>query len=374
MAGYPNKYNFLMGLPITGRPIPVDVMFAFHSMAMPMNINMSMLMVRGKEVGVARNEIAEHAVANECKYIFFWDEDVACPPQSIPELIYKMEHNPDAAVIGGIYCLKRDPAEPLVFRGNGNGPYWKWRAGEFFEVTGIGMGCTLIRTELFKDLKKPWFQTVSDYSRMMDGNGGLEVWTEDLWFCDRVCKTKKWKIYADASLICAHYDMATSKPYQLPADSYPVRPLYAPTGSKKILAIGGPLNTKEGHVTTVDVDGNGNPEYRGDLRKLPFQHKEFDIVFTAALERYGTDETDEVLNEWLRCLKPGGEFRVVITDFDWAVKELAEKRIRPAQFMAGNRRTAFDLESLKALLKDHGLKDISKAKSDPAHIAVRATL
>jgi hypothetical protein len=127
--------NLLFGMPMTGRPIPPEVMFAFHSMAMPMNWNYHALQIMGKPVDEARNVFAETARQNNCKYIFTWDEDVACPPQTIPELIYKMEHTPDAAVIGGVYCLKRDPAEPLVFRGNGNGSYWDWKAGEFFEVS-----------------------------------------------------------------------------------------------------------------------------------------------------------------------------------------------------------------------------------------------
>jgi predicted SAM-dependent methyltransferase len=370
---YPHMQNLLFAVPLTGRPIPVDVMFAFHSMALPMNFNYSTLRVVGKPVDEARNEYAQYAVDHNCKYIFFWDEDVACPPQSIPELIYKMEHHPDIAVCGGIYCLKREPAEPLVFRGNGNGPFWDWKAGEFFEVSGIGMGCTIVRTEVFKDLKKPWFKTEFNYSQMMNGVAALESWTEDLWFCDRVTKTGKWKVYADGSLLCTHYDMATSKGFNLPADSKPVQHLSSPVGKKKILDIGSgktPYQTKEGKAVTADPDEKNEPDYRCDLRKLPFANAEFDVIFSPALERFPAEETAEVLTEWTRCLKPDGELRLVVSNVEWQARELIAGRVQPAQMITANRATAFTFESLKKSLSE--FKEVEKVQSDPAHIAIRA--
>jgi hypothetical protein len=375
MPGYPMFNNMLFAVPLTGRPIPPDVMFAFHSMAFPMNFNHYSLQLRGMPVDEARNTYAEYAIEHDCKYIFFWDEDVACPPHSIPELVYKMEHHPDIAVCGGIYCLKRDPAEPLVFRGNGNGPFWDWKAGEFFEVSGIGMGCTMVRTEVFKDLKKPWFKTEFNYKKMMDGIAGLESWTEDLWFCDRVTSTGKWKVYADASLLCTHYDMTTCKPYTLPADSKPVQHLQLPHGDKKILDLGSgktPYQTNEGTVVTVDPNEKSKPQYRCDLRKLPFGNQEFDIVFSPALEQYGREETGEVLAEWVRVLKPKGELRIVVSNQDWVSKQVAEGKLSLHDLYSRNHKTGFEYEELVSILKEFDLTDCEKVNSDAAHIGVRA--
>lgn len=373
MSSYPNKTNFLFAVPLTGRPIPPDVMFAYHQMASPMNTNHYHLQLRGLEVGEARNIFAEHALQNECKYIFFWDEDVACPPQTIPELIYKMQHHPEAAAIGGVYCLKREPAEPLLFRGNGNGPYWDWRAGEFFEVSGIGMGCTLVRTEVFKDLKKPWFKTEFNYTKMMDGIAGAESWTEDLWFCQRVSDTGKWKIYADTSILCTHYDMTyPCKGYSLPADSKPVQHMAA-TGKMKILDLGSgktPYAPKEGKPLRVDPEEKVNPDYRCDLRKLPFGNKEFDIVFSPALENFEAADTEDILSEWCRVLKDSGELRLVVGNQRWIAKEMLEGRLEPST-VYGKRRTGFTFEGLEKQLKQLHLKAES-VHCDPAHIALRA--
>ena len=373
MAGYPHKSNMLVAIPVTGRPIPPQVMFAFHSMAYPMNWNHYALQLWGLEVGDARCQFADSAEANGCKYIFFWDEDVACPPQAVPELVYKMEHNPKIAVCGGVYCLKREPAEPLLFRGNGNGPFWDWKAGEFFQVTGIGMGCTVVRVDALKDLKKPYFRTVYDYSRAMDGVAGIESWTEDLWFCQRIMDTGKWDIYADASIICTHYDPVTCKAYNLPPDSKPVQHLQYAVGKSKILDIGSgrtPYKTPDGTCITADPDERSKPDYRCDLRKLPFANKEFDIVFSPALDRFPVDETEEVLAEWVRVMKDTGEIRIVVSNFEWAAQEVVAKRISPSELLSHGYRTGFTIESLEAALLRHGLKT-ERIKSDPAHIAVR---
>lgn len=377
MAGYPHMTNLLFGMPLTGRPIPPDVMFAFHSMAFPMNYNHVVLQLRGLPVDEARNRFAEYALENNCKYIFTWDEDVACPPQTIPELIYKMEHHPEIAVCGGVYCLKRHPAEPLVFRGNGNGPFWDWKAGEFFEVTGIGMGCTIIRTDVFKDLKKPWFKTEFNYTNMLDGIGGVETWTEDLWFCERVTKTGKWKVYVDASLLCTHYDMTTCEGFKLPEDSKPVQHLHVSKGKKKILDIGSgsnPYQTKEGTPITADPNEKSKPDYRCDLRKLPFGNGEFDIAFSAALEHYKAEETLEVLTEWSRIIKPKGELRLVVQNTDWIREGVSKGTLDLKALYTNGTKTVFMKGELEQLLEQVGFVSIEKVPSDIAHLAFRAKI
>jgi len=368
---YPHRSNLLFAMPLTGRPLWPDLMFAFHSMAMPMNYNVMHLPIPGKPVDEARNIAAHHAKVNDVKYIFFWDEDVACPGQTIPELVYKMEHTPDAAVIGGVYCLKRNPAEPLLFRGNGNGPYWDWKAGEFFEVSGIGMGCTMIRVDVFDDLKKPWFKTQNDYSRMMEGTGGLEMWTEDLWFCKRVTDTGKWKVYVDTSIICGHYDMNTGKRFDLPPDSKPMQRLQVPKKSKKVLDIGGSgYTTDEGPIVTANDEEHPKPDYRCDLRRLPFDNGYFDIVFSSALERYESHETSDLIKEWARVLKPDGELRLVASNTEWLAKQFLSKKISAHQLYGKKRQSAFTPQSLTELLEEFTVETVG---SDPAHIGIRAT-
>jgi predicted SAM-dependent methyltransferase len=374
MTLYPHQNKLLIGIPFSGRPIPIDVMLSWHALAYPMNYAHMFMQVRGQPVDKAREAFAEQALAENCKYIFFWDEDVMPPSQAVPELIYRMEHTPDAAVVGGVYCLKREPPEPLVFRGNGNGPSWDWKAGEYFECSGVGMGCTVIRVECLKDLKKPWFKTEFDYSRAMDGQGGVESWSEDLWFCDRVTKTNKWKVYCDATIICEHMDFATEKKYSLPPDSKPVQHMPFAVGKKKIVDLGSgpfPYQCKDGSIVRVDIE-KYKPDYRCDLRKLPFEHKTFDVVFSPALEHYEKHEANDLIEEWLRIMKDDGQLRLVVTDITHVAKEITAGVRDPNSLYHERRRSFWTLDSINEELKRHSLK-VEKVPSDASHIAIRAT-
>lgn len=323
---YPHWPTIVWGLPITGKPLPPAVMFAYSEIGPPMNTNMVKLRVTGYQVADARNFFAREALKEKAKYLFFMDEDVAPPPFALRELMFQMEHHPDWGIIGGIYALKCERPEPLVFKGRGQGPYWKWRAGEVFQCTGLGMGCTLIRTDVFRDLTDPWFQTVQDLDAQLDNIPKGTVWTEDLWFCNEVTTKTKWKIIAHGGIICPHYDLSTGQAYELPPESYPMRRLMIPQGKKKIVDLGcGPnkYRTAEGRVIGVDIRDLDGVDYRCDLRKLPFATGSFDIVYSShTLEHFPRSESSAVLAEWVRILKLDGELRLVLPNLKWAAARI----------------------------------------------------
>lgn len=283
--GYPNFRTLAMCVPWTDRPLPPELPLAFKACAPPMNSNTIYFETHRKNIDEARNWFAEAAIQHNAKYLFMWDEDVLVPPHALRELCYVMDNWPKVGVIGGIYCLKTERPEPLVFKSAGSGPFWDWKVGEVFECGAIGMGCTLIRTELFKDIEKPWFRTVDDLSSYLDNIPAGEQWTEDLYFAKKVVESKKWKIMAHGGLVMPHIDVRTGRRYELPPDSKPARHLMLPVGKKKILDIGpgeaGRMRTQEGTVVTVDIRDGLGVDYRCDFRKMPFANEEFDIVHCA---------------------------------------------------------------------------------------------
>ena len=148
-----------------------------------MNYNTNFIALYGRPIDEARNIFAEEALKQNAKYLFMLGEDNIPPPFTIRQLIYDMEQDPELMVVGGIYCHKAKPTNPMIFRGNGAGCYWDWKVGELFEVSGLGMDCTLIRTELFTKLKKPWFKTIDNIEATRDAIPSGDSWTEDLYFC-----------------------------------------------------------------------------------------------------------------------------------------------------------------------------------------------
>jgi len=331
--GYPHMTTLAYGIPFSGRPLPPQLLLAFSQMSPPMNTNVIMFQTMGRNIDEARTYFAEKAIEHKAKYLLFWDEDVLVPAHALRELMFFMEHHPEAALCGAIYCLKvPHHPEPLVFKTPGAGPSWDWKVGEIFEVGGIGMGLCLIRVDMFKDLKKPWFKTVNDLSPFLDNIPYGEVWTEDLWFCKQIREAKQWKMFAHGQLICPHLDVTTGKAYELSPDSKPMKGLTAPRGKLKILDIGSgeqPYHSQEGKTITLDMREEVHPDYRCDGRKLPFATGEFDIVHSAhTLEHFDRGEVGAVLDEWLRVLKPDtGELRLNIPNLEWAAQQILKGTI-----------------------------------------------
>lgn len=338
--------GLVIGIPTLGRPTNLDWAMGFKSINPPINYNTVFSIVKGRPVAEARNMICEEAIKQNAKYVLFVGDDTIPPPHMLRQFIFRMENIPDCGVVGGVYCSKSDPPAPLVFRENGVGSYWDWKLGEFFEVTGLGMDCTMIRVDVLKEIEKPWFVTV-DKDNFLDGTNNAEMWTEDLYFLDKVAKTDKWKIYCDASVLAKHIDIYSGREYFLPPNSLPFRAAGVSKGEKKIIDLGcGPQYTafEEGTPIRVDLDERWNPDYRCDVRNLPFDNGEFDIVFSShVLEHFNRAEHPAVLAEWIRILKPTGELRLVLPNILWAARALVQLSDSPAANQAISEKMKIDI-------------------------------
>jgi hypothetical protein len=326
MNRIPSNLGLLIGIPTLGRLQPLQWGLAFKSLNCPINYNANTMVIYGHPVDEARNVIAKEALRQNAKFLFFLGDDVVVPAHALKSLIYHMEQHPEIGVVGGVYCSKCIPSAPLVFRELGTGSYWDWKVGEFFEVAGLGMDCTLIRTELFTKVSEPWFKTI-DSDKFLDAINHADTWTEDLYFLKKVAEETNYKIYCDGSVICDHYDGNT--PYKLPIDSIPMGRMPV-AKTKRALDIGcGEINREEQFpehtLVRVDAREECKPDYRCDIRSLPFGNEEFDLVFAShVLEHIRRDEWTDVLKEWIRVLKKDGEFVIIVPNLKWAAERLVE--------------------------------------------------
>ena len=178
--------------------------------------------------------------------------------------------------------------------------------------------------------------------------------------------------------------MQTGKATNLPPDSYPVQHLTA-TGKKKILDLGSgefPYRTNEGKVVTCDIREEVLPDYRCDLRRLPFATGEFDIIHSShVLEHFGREEVGSVLDEWVRVLKEDGELRFVLPNLKWAAGQLLKDVVSDdvmnvlygQQTYAQNyHKTGFTPETLRKMLEERKFKLID-IKTDGFNIVCIAT-
>lgn len=333
---YESNVGLLIGIPTLYRPTTIEWALALRGQTCPINYNATMLILPNYQIADARNIICEEALKLNTRYLYFIGDDTEPPLHALRQFIFRMEQMPELGVVGGIYCTKSDPPAPLVFRGNGAGSYWDWKVGEFFEVSGLGMDCTLIRTEMLRSLPKPWFKTI-DSDDFLGGRNYAEMWTEDLYFCKNVLDNTTYKIYADATVLPKHWDAINHKYYTLPSNSLPTRRISVGEGVKTLLDIGcgETRNEFEGYeITRVDIREDVNPDYRCDVRQLPFGDESYDAIFSShVLEHFSRQEHIQVMKEWLRVVKTGGEVFIVVPSIKWAADVLAQSEISPEDEM-----------------------------------------
>ena len=215
-----SKVGLVLGLPFGRQLVRREWALAMETIAWPLNVTIMHAAVFDRKISEARETICEQAVAVGAPFIWFVDDDTV-PISAAPRLLmYQLEQHPEAIAIGGIYCSKTDPPQPMVFQDFGTGSDWNWKVGEVFECKAIGTGCMMIRTELLKTLERPWFRTID--LAVLGGDQYSVQTTDDMYFCKKAIKAGH-KILAHGAVLCPHWDVSSGICYELPKDSRPYK-------------------------------------------------------------------------------------------------------------------------------------------------------
>jgi 2-polyprenyl-3-methyl-5-hydroxy-6-metoxy-1,4-benzoquinol methylase len=144
----------------------------------------------------ARNDLVKMALKDNCDYIFFIDSDTLIPEGALDRLL---EMNVDIA--SGLYFSKGKPYLPVARVKEGDRHFFleDFEFNRIMEVQGVGMGCCLIKSDVFKNLEFPYFKLEW---RKFEGQD-YQI-AEDLYFCDEAIK-KGYKVYLNTGIICPHY-------------------------------------------------------------------------------------------------------------------------------------------------------------------------
>ena len=170
--------------------------------------------VRGYDVATARNRIAQKSLDLKADYVLMVDNDVVLPKDALKTLLGNRKevclgyyaHRGDDNLYHGRTCIcklrDKDGKEyynfPLESEYTAEELHGMVKSGETcIEVHGGGMGCALIRTDVFEKTSYPWY----DWVNYGDANRGML--SEDLYFCS-LCRTSGIKIYADVRVGCGH--------------------------------------------------------------------------------------------------------------------------------------------------------------------------
>lgn len=292
--------------------------------------------VKGKKIAEARNEIVQYAINMDADYIYWLDDDVIAPADAFLKL---WNHQKD--IINGVYWSKSNPPMPLIFRGHLGMPYLNWHIGDLLEVDACGNGLTLVKTDVYRKISEkvggPWYST--EYGSFPGVKQTPYNNTEDLYF---YWKAKKagFKVWVDTSVQAHHYDKNSDVMYQIPSSSPQANPKWAikPLGDKLIADIGSggisPYMLDEGTVVSFDIREDVHPDVVCDVgKKLPIPDETFDIVFSShTLEHFGWRVVDNILKEWSRILKVGGELRLVVPNMRHVAKRFLDDTIAPTDY------------------------------------------
>jgi GT2 family glycosyltransferase len=218
------QVGIAIGLPFGGRLVHPKWAVALKTVDFPVNTTQTVICVEGQDITSARNTIVKTALEQNCKYLFFLDDDVLIPRHTIQGLGHILDNGVDENVMvaTGIYCTKTYSPAPVIYRDNGTGAFLDWRVNEIFDIDSAGAGCMMINTDVFKSLEAPYFRTEEGYKPDANGDNCLTAVSEDIYFCKTV-REKGFKIKAHGAILCAHYDNVKNKFHTLPEDSLPVK-------------------------------------------------------------------------------------------------------------------------------------------------------
>lgn len=152
------------------------------------------MFARGQSPAKNRNLIIQAALDNECSHVLFIDDDVIPPPDILKKLL---AHDKD--VVSGLYPMRSFPHFPIAFdkvyeNGFNRHLHLKDEIEGLIPITNCGLGCVLIKIEVFKKLPKPWITL-----------GELEAdgWCDDIAFFNKVLRAG-FEMYCDTNVIVDH--------------------------------------------------------------------------------------------------------------------------------------------------------------------------
>lgn len=177
----------------------------------PLNTTLAFKIERSDLPAKGREIITRWALQNDAKYIFFLDDDVLFPNNTLIQFLETAKIFPDAGIISGLYGNKTENTEPFFYKRTGEGAYWGYEQGKVEEVESCGAGCMLVNMEYVKKLTPPYW--TDEYTQ----KGRTQAfWGQDINFCKKIREQAGGKVYIDANIFCGHYDSKTGKIFQLP--------------------------------------------------------------------------------------------------------------------------------------------------------------
>lgn len=167
----------------------------------PSNVEVFKSRIHAQSPAKARNVIIEEAILKDCTHILFLDDDVYPDPDILTKLL---SHDKD--IVTGLYLSRAYPHKPFIFDSWFNGGA-RWRPlrpedNGLIEVVAGGLGCILIKINVFLAMEKPWIRL---------GELESDNWCDDIGFFKRAGEAG-FKMYCDINCKAGHVSSMIIRP------------------------------------------------------------------------------------------------------------------------------------------------------------------
>jgi len=181
--------KLVIGIPSFGN---VDWRFASSLMALELTPETRVIWMVRAMIDTARNNLIQETLKDPSyTHLLMVDDDMTFESDLALKLL---EHDVD--IVGALAFKRRSDYQPCVYRLNRkDDQYYPILPEVFQEVDIVGTGGILIKLDVLKKLKFPWFETFYDKK-------GIH-WSVDFDFCIKA-KKAGFKIFVDPKVAMGH--------------------------------------------------------------------------------------------------------------------------------------------------------------------------
>jgi len=195
------------------KPLATAVWASFLNLLTPANHQLYRMYMSNYEVGQAYEEalgiIMSDPNLSKFSYILTVEADNIVPPMAVMQMFEDMDAS-GVDVLGAMYWVKGPGGAPMAYGKFGEVPHsfkpFIPTPHSVSRVNGVGMGCTLFKTEIFRKISRPWFKTYQEWTPHV----GMEsLATQDLFFARKAVAEAGIKFAVTTNVLVGHLDEKT---------------------------------------------------------------------------------------------------------------------------------------------------------------------
>ena len=154
-------------------------------------INYELHVICGSVIAESRIQLANEALEHGATHLLWLDSDMHFPANVVNKFL---QHDRD--IVAANYSTRYHPYRSVAFvNPNDTEQRLETKFG-LHKIWAVGMGCMMVKREVFEALPKPWFG--HEYNPLLDNYGG-----EDIYFCNQA-QSHGFDIWVDAEIQLAH--------------------------------------------------------------------------------------------------------------------------------------------------------------------------